>query len=216
MKILAAILLICASTAQAGVITQTKSFGTQGATKDADFGLGRLAHTVTLDAFDSKLGTLNKVVVTLKGQIDSAGSVTNESESVSYSKVSLNLMGSWGVNEYAFDCGELYSTNTGGYTIESGGTFEYNYSSGEQIYTLDMDPELFTDDVHFKYYARLYTQFINITKSGSSRFINQNSTATWGEVTAKYFYTPVPAPATWFMLAGVAFLLLRVASNRHI
>ncbi|MCP4059133.1 MAG: hypothetical protein GY738_17830, partial [Pseudoalteromonas sp.] len=71
-------------------------------------------------------------------------------------------------------------------------------------------------DVHFDYYARLYTQFINITESGSSTFINQNSTATWGEVTAKYFYTPVPAPVTWFMLAGVAFLLLRVASNRHV
>ncbi len=216
MKILAAILLLCASTAQAGVITQTKSFGTQGACGGTEFGLGKLNHTVTLDAFDSTLGTLDKVTVTLKGQIDSTGSVTNKSDGSAYAKINLNLMDSWDVNGHEFASGELYSNETKGYSIKSGGTFEYGYSSGEQLYALDMNPALFMNSIAFTYTARLYTQFTNITESGTSKFINKSSTATWGEVDAQYHYTPVPEPSSFILLTMAYLLLLRVASNRHI
>ncbi len=214
MKKLAAILLLCVSTAQAGIITQVESFGTQGASEDSSFGLGKLNHNLTLDAFDSTLGTLDKVVVTFKGQIDSVGSVINNSNETALSEVKLILLGAWGVNGHEFDSGRLHGT--GSNTIKAGKTFNYSYSSGERLHKIEMDPTLFMNDVTFKYKARLYTQFFNMTKSGMTGFINQSSTATWGEVSAQYHYTSVPEPISLILLAVAFLVLLRLGSNKHV
>ncbi|MCP4985085.1 MAG: choice-of-anchor E domain-containing protein [Colwellia sp.] len=214
MKKLAAILLLCVSTAQAGIITQVESFGTQGASENSSFGLGKLNHDLTLDAFDSTLGTLDKVVVTFKGQIDSVGSVTNNSSDTALSEVRLVLLGAWGVNDHEFDSGKLYST--GSNTIKAGETFNYSYSSGERLHTIEMDPTLFMNDVTFKYKARLSAQSWNMTNSGTAAFINRSSTATWGEINAQYHYTPVPEPISLILLAVAFLVLLRLGSNKHV
>ncbi len=232
MKILAAILLLCVSTAQAGfiyddgcehpeLISQTKSFGIQGSSYPTSFGLGTLNHTITLDPFDFSLGRLTKIFVTMKGQINSKGYTINKSEDKAHSAVSIQLTEDWAVNGRTFATGELFADSTNGHTLGTGERFNYNYSSGEYSSFARFDPERdFQTSKSFTFTAKLATYFANTAESGITMFENHSIAATWGEVRADFFYipkrTPVPEPTTWLMLAGVAFLLLRVASNKHI
>ncbi|MCP4059910.1 MAG: choice-of-anchor E domain-containing protein [Pseudoalteromonas sp.] len=236
MKILAAILLLCVSTAQAGIITQTKSFGTQGVALDSKYGLGSVLEVLKVDEFDSTLGTLERMTVTIKSQIDAKGSITNKSDTAGYGSVALKLTNLWNLNGYDFITRDwfanlpwyykhgyyervLFSADSGGYSIDPDEVFEYEYSSGELVFHLDLGKGVTASDPTagiFRFEADMCTVFINETSGGSSAFINQGDASMWGEITTQYHYTPVPEPTTWFMLAGVAFLLLRVASNRHV
>ncbi len=209
----ATLIAVLSCSASAGLLTQTESFGTQGSTEDLAFGLGVLDHTLTIDAFDSTLGTLNKVLVTVKGQIDSEGSVTNQSDALGYAEVSLNLRDAWAVNGRSFTTGELYSASSGGYTLATGDTFNYKYSSGEYSYIMELDPALLVGDMVFNYTATLATYFGNATNSGTSTFLNRSSTATWGEVNVAYTYSTVPEPSMWILVAVAFLVLLR---NKHV
>ena len=75
-KVLSAAALLFASTSSfAGMVTESGTFGTQGST--TDIALGVLNQTISIAGFNSALGTLTNVAITVYGQLNTAGSVTN-------------------------------------------------------------------------------------------------------------------------------------------
>ncbi len=218
--LMAVLLTVSIPQANAELITewQSHSFGTLDSYVGNQFGWEGLNQTLTIDAFDPYKGHLHSVAVTIRGQINGNGSVTNESDCEAYASVQLNLLDTWSVNDHDFaKAGILYQADTGGHSLAAGDKWDYSYSSGQVLHSLNMSPELFLENVDFNYSANVSTQFYNAANSGTSTFINRSSLASWGEVSVGYTYIAVPTPWTLLIfglvLLAVCGLLKRTKSN---
>ncbi len=214
-KILAgSIMLAMASAANAGVYTETKSFGTQGSTTDVP--IGTLNETITIDGFNSFLGgaipagsVLTGVTVTVYGQIDSAVSATNDPANASNARfdVSLYLYQDWKVttasaDDYTFQTLDfvtpyLYdeSSPSGTYTIAPGDSWSTSITSGELSATLgNVVVSDFLNAVDFNFTTFANTSLGAFFENGTGQVLQQIATASWGQVVVDYTYENAPPP----------------------
>jgi hypothetical protein len=227
--IIAGLLLVSAN-ATASVITQEVSFGTQGS--HVDVAIGALDETLFVDSFDTSLGNLTAVNITVASQMDSIGSSQNQSEADGRAEVGITLFQDWKVTtsaaeDYIFK-GASFTPYLGDssspvdtYTLITGtdnDTFNYNLSSGELHTTLtNVDIEAFKtgEDIGFNFSGFVQTTITNSVESGTGYFLNSFQTGSWGQVEVEYVYTSkaevvsreVPEPATAGVFALGTLLL---------
>jgi hypothetical protein len=221
-----AALLLATSSAFAGVITETGTFGTQGSSTDVP--LGTLASTISINAFDTLLGTLTGVDITVFGQIDVVGSSTNTATADGRAEVALDIRSPWQVstsaaNDYTFQ-GQTFGyltdeSSASGFDMASGDTFNFALTSGELSSALTgVNLAAFTTGsaVAFNFSGLPTTALTNSLESGTGDFINNVATGSWGKVVVNYTYTEKPTtsvsePGT---LAILALGLVGFAASR--
>jgi len=230
-KILLTSLLVAASSANAAIVTQEASFGTQGS--PFDLILGNLNQTLSFERFDSSLGDLQNVTVSLYGQIDTVGSSVNVSESNGRAGAGIYIFSDWKVSSnvgatHVFESASFStpilsseSSPEGTFTLVSNtvnDTFNYALSTGLRQATLDnFDTNLFTSEsgtntIDFIFSTFANTNIDNDVQAGTGVFTNSFNSGTYGKALIEYNYTLVPdkesgvdaevnAPATGMLLA---------------
>ena len=228
-KLLIASSLLVSLNVAATTITESGSFGVQGSVTDQ--GIGQLNETVSIAAFDTSLGNLTGVDITVFGQLDSAGSSENQSAANGRADVSISLFQDWKVetsvaDDFVFVAADFVtpflmdeSSAPGNFDLATGDVFEYAASSGEISSALgNVDLAAFTtgSPVDFIFSAFANTAINNAVDSGIGTFANTFSTAAWGQVEVTYTFeevmvtpTPVSAPGSIALLGltltGLAF-----------
>ena len=218
-KVLSAAALLLASTSSfAGVVTESGTFGTQGST--TDIALGVLSQTISIAGFNNTLGTLTNVAITVYGQLNTAGVVTNESAANGRSEIGILIADDWMVSTSAaddytfaarsFDALLSDQSSASGFDLTTGDTFNFDLSTDELSASLTgIDFSLFTTGsaVDFNFTGEALTNFKNTIESGTGEFNTVFSTASWGKVEVAYTYdaavvpTPVSEPETLALLA---------------
>ncbi len=221
-KVLSAAALLLASTsAFAGVVTTSDSFGTQG--DPLNVSIGSLDQTLSIAGFDQSLGTLTNVAVTVFGQIDSEGHATYIGAATGRGAVELLMFSDWQVNtgaadDYTFAIAGMTaspylqdeSAPTGTYNLSNGQTFNFDMTSGElssQLTNVDLSAFNQGTAVDFNFNTTTFSGFKNQASSGTSDFNTSISTGSWGKVEVTYTYdaavvpTPVSEPETLALLA---------------
>lgn len=226
-------LLLASSTAFAGIITETASFGTQGSSTDV--AIGNLVQTISINSFDNSANNLTGVSVRVFGQLDSAGSSTNQSAANGRADVAISLFQDWKVStssadDYIFAAADFvnpYLTDQSSlpantFTMAGGDTYTYNISSGELSATLssvNMNDFTTGSAVDFDFTGFATTAINNSVESGTGAFTNSFATGSWGKVEVTYTYdnvvTSVPEPTSLaiFGLGLAGFALSRKAKK---
>ena len=242
---LIATVLAASFSAQAEIITQEVSFGTQGSYIDTP--LGALNESLFIDRFDSTLGTLESVTVHVEAQIDSAGSSQNISEANGRADVGIVLLTDWLVSNE--DTGFSYTLLEGSSTTpilsaESSpenvftlipetdeDTFTYSLSTGllsQTINVLDMaffSTDEGTEQLDFVFSTFANTNINNDVESGTGRFVNSFNSGTYGKLVVEYNYSEsdqnasaseVHEPAMAGLMAlPLAFMALRRRNKKR-
>lgn len=214
-------LLLASSQAFAGVQTQVAEFGTQGSVVDQAIGFG-LSETVTINAFDTALGNLTGVDVTVFSQIDSAGQSTNTSNLDGQSQFSFFLTSDWNVTSaagnYVFGGpGVLFSAADTDHQV--GEVFDYGQVFDLQTGAIAVsDTSAFLSDVDFTFNVNALSTFQNTTAGGSAVFQNIIDSAAWGKVEVTYTYdvaasVPETGSLAIFGLGLAGFALSRKAKK---
>ncbi|WP_159817079.1 PEP-CTERM sorting domain-containing protein [Colwellia sp. 20A7] len=221
-----AVFLLASSSAFAGLITETGTFGTQGSSTDVP--LGTLSETISINAFDTQLGTLTGVDITVFGQIDTVGTSTNTATANGRADVAMHIQNPWQVTTLAAD-GYVFQasafnyltdqSSASGFDMASGDTFNFSLTSGELSSALTgVNLAAFTTGlaVDFNFSGLPITALSNVLESGTGDFVNNVATASWGKVVVNYTYSDSPAtsvsePGT---LAILALGLVGFAASR--
>lgn len=218
--------LLASSSAFAGLITETGSFGIQGSTTAVS--LGTLNEVISINSFDNLLGTLTGVDITVFGQIDSQGSSQNIANANGRADVAMHMQNPWQVttaaaNTHVFQASSFnYLTaqsSVSGFDMIPGSTFSFALTSGELSSSLTgINLAAFNTGsaVNFNFSALPVTAIANILESGTGDFVNNVATASWGKVVVNYTYTPtvvtsVPEPTS---VAIMALGLIGFAASR--
>jgi hypothetical protein len=214
--LIGATLLLASSSAFAGLITETASFGTQGSSTDVP--LGTLSSVISINSFDNLLGTLTGVEVTVFGQIDSVGSSVNTALANGRAEVVMQMQEAWQVttaaaNNYVF-AGPSFNylsdeSSVSGFDMAPGSTFNFALSSGELRSSLNgVNIAAFNTGsaVDFNFMGLPATFLSNGLESGTGDFVNNVATGSWGKVEVNYTYTAAPTtsvsePGTLAILA---------------
>jgi len=220
-------LLVASSTAFAGTYSVDSEFGTQGSVIDAK--LDGLNETITVAGFDTSLGNLTGVQVTVFGQVDTAGSSTNESVEDGRASVSILISEDWkvtsSVGNYTF-AGASFTpllfgeSSASGYDLETNEQFDFALSTGELSSMFTGNVSDFASGLAqtFTVTAGGITQFNNSIDGAAGTFENTYSTAAWGKVEVAYTYEEVASvPETGslaiFGLGLAGFALSRKAKK---
>lgn len=229
-KIALSLFAICSLSAQADMVSVESSFGTQGSSTDVSE-LSPLAQTLQLDTFDTTLGDLTGVTITVYAQIDSAGTSTNDSDENGRADVEIQLQDAWAVSTSAADdyvfadasfdalvSDQSSAPNT--FTLATGDTFEYAVSTGErsaQLMNVNMDAFLGDDPVEFFFSTDARTNLQNQVDGGTGTFTNMFSTGAWGRVVVDFEYTTeqvmVSAPGA-LGVAGLGLFAVAFVARR--
>jgi hypothetical protein len=218
--------LLASSSAFAGLITETGTFGTQGSSTEVP--LGTLSEIISINGFDTQLGTLTGVDITVFGQIDTVGSSTNTATVNGRADVAMHIQTPWQVttlaaDDYVFQALAFnYLTDqssASGFDMASGDTFNFSLTSGELSSALTgVNLAAFTTGlaVDFNFSGLPITALSNVLESGTGNFVNSVATASWGKVVVNYTYTENPTtsvsePGT---LAILALGLVGFAASR--
>ncbi|WP_076417296.1 PEP-CTERM sorting domain-containing protein [Colwellia sp. UCD-KL20] len=215
-------LLLASSQAFAGMVTETASFGTQGDLTNQPIGFG-INETVTINAFNTALGSLTGVSINVYSQIDTAGKSTNTSGLNGASQFKFNLDSDWtvssAVGNYTFNgAGNIFTETDTDHQINE--VFDYGhldiFKTGAFTST---DFSAFTSDVNFNFVINATSSFNNIANGGSALFTNQIDSSAWGKVEVTYTYddvsTSVPETGSLaiFGLGLAGFALSRKAKK---
>jgi hypothetical protein len=236
-KGLAATMLLVASTANAGLITLSDSFGTQGATDDLALS-GNFSQILTIAQFDTMGGTrtLTNVLIAVESQIDLVGSSVNASpeNALGYASVGFSIFSPWHVeavgaaNEFIFEPNnssiplfEAASDLGGAQTLAVGDALEYDYSTNLRTGTMTgvSLAAFLAGDVDFDFSILAFTQFSNSNSSGSSVWTNTNNSGIYSRVDVTYTYTDAlvtvsePGPLA---LLGASILSLSMIRRKTI
>ncbi len=215
-KILAgSIMLAMASAANAGVYTETKSFGTQGSTNDVTIGV--LNETLTVDGFNQAVAnnlipagaTLTNVTITVEGQIDSAVTATNVDTNSDNARfvADLFLYTDWkvtsasatfnnfgdadAINPFSSDAS---SANPTDYTIAPGETWNGSIEEYRSENALSVNISDFLNPVGFNFTTVANTILQAQFPNGTGQVLQEIATASWGQVTVEYIYDEAPTP----------------------
>lgn len=226
-KLLLASSILFSLNASAGVITEVASFGTQGSSTDVQ--IGSLNEVLSIDGFDTTLGTLTGVDITVYGQLDSEGSSQNVSLANGRADVGIKLFQDWTVtttaaDDHVFQSADFVnpflqasSSAPGVYDLvpnSQNDTFSYDLSSGELSASLNnVNLSAFTlgTSVDFLFTAFATTSIDNDVESGTGFFTNTFQTGSWGKVEVAYTYTAAPTPTPVSEPATLALFGLTVA-----
>ncbi len=218
---------LCCFNVQAGIITLYDTFGTQGSTNDVK--LGTLNKTLTIPGFDTALGNLDNVKITVYSQMNSAGTSTNKSQSHGRADVEMYWSANWQVSTSAADTHIFAnasftpylrdkSSDTGIFTLATDDTFSYAF--GTNTLTAQLNNVSTTDftsgnNVGFTFSGKAKTNINNQVESGTGLFSNSFDTAVWGKVEVQYTYsnTTIPEP-TPLALFAMGLLVLVTATRR--
>mgnify|MGYP003673638103 CR=1 FL=1 len=215
-------LLLASTNSFAGLVSQEVSFGNQGSTNDVEIGF--LNETLSINSFDTALGTLTGVGITVFGQMNSEGSSQNTSIANGRADVGISIFQDWKVStSVADDFIFRSSTETNPFLSDSSAlpgtfnlitntvddTFNYSLSSGEISSALtNVDFSAFTlgNDIEFNFSGFAQTIITNNVDSGTGFFRNSFQTGSWGKVAVNYTYEPdattaVPEPSTFAIFA---------------
>lgn len=228
-KLFIAGLFLASTNASAGIIYQEVSFGNQGSSNDVEIGF--LNEILSINAFDTTLGTLSGVDITVFGQMDSTGSSQNQSVANGRADIGISIFQDWKVstnvaNDFVFRSAlvnpflSASSAPVGTFDLITGttnDTFTYGLSSGELSASLTgVDLSAFTlgSDIDFNFTGFAQTVITNNVDSGTGFFRNSFQTGSWGKVAVSYTYaaTSVPEPSTSAILA---LGLMGLASRRY-
>ena len=189
-------LLVASSSAIAGTYTETGEFGVQGSVTTQAIGFG-LNETVTIAGFDTSLGNLTGVEISVYGQIDSAGQSTNTSGLTGQSQFNFLLTSDWAVSSvagsYTFDnSGILFTETDTDHAV--GEVFDYGQVTAYQTGSIvASDINTFLNDVEFIFNVNALSSFTNSTAGGSAVFQNVIDSASWGKVEVSYTYDDIVA-----------------------
>lgn len=226
--IAAGILAAASMSANAAIITQEVSFGQQGSPFDIAE-VSPLSQTLSLNAFDASLGTLNAVNIMVFGQIDSEGTSTNGSDEPGRTDVEIFLASNWQVASDAADTFTFanadfvnplvsaQSSAPGTFTMlpnDPSQTFEFDVTTGERsgmLANVDIAAFLQGTPVDFLFSTDARTNLFNQVQGGTGSFNNVFSTGSWGKVAVEFDYTPdavsVSEPAAFSAFgAGLVFM----------
>lgn len=227
-KLLLSTSLLFSLPASAAMITEVASFGTQGSSTDVQ--IGTLNQTLTINGFDTSLGTLTGVDIKVFGQINSRGSSKNVSDANGRADIGIMLFSNWAVTSSAANTHVFQSANfvtpflsassapTGVFNLipnSANDTFAFDLTSGELSASLTgINLAAFTTGsaVDFLFSAFANTTFNNDVASGTGQFTNTFETGAWGKVEVSYTFDSVATvsePKTFALfgltLAGLAF-----------
>lgn len=225
-------LLLTSLNAFAGIISQEVSFGQQGSTTDVP--IGSLNQVLSISAFDTTLGTLTDVNITVSAQMDNDGSSQNQSIADGRADIGIFVYQNWQVTtnvaiDHVFRAASFglpflidSSAPLGTFNLVTGtssDTFTYNLSTGELNAVLQgVDISAFTlgNDIDFNFTGFVQTNITNNVDSGTGYFLNSFQTGSWGKVSVEYVYeeeglTPIPEPST---LAILGLGLMGLCSRR--
>ncbi|MDX2367010.1 MAG: PEP-CTERM sorting domain-containing protein [Colwellia sp.] len=195
-------LLLASSSAFAGLITETASFGTQGSSSDVT--LGTLNEVISINGFDTLLGTLTGVEVKVFGQINTDGTSINTTSVLGRASVVMQIQQAWQVTTTAADDHVFAApsfnylsdeSSVSGFTMAPGSTFSFALTSGELSSSLtgvDIADFNTGSAVDFNFTGLPVTFLSNGLASGTGDFINNVSTGSWGKVEVEYTYTAAP------------------------
>ena len=213
-----AALLLASSSAFAGLITETGTFGTQGSSTNVS--LGTLNSVISINSFDTLLGTLTGVEVTVFGQIDSEGASTNTTTVNGRAEVVMQMQQPWQVTTTAADDYVFVAPNfnylseqssVSDFDMAPGSTFNFSLTSGELSSVLTgVNLAAFSTGsaVDFNFMGQPSTFLSNGLESGTGNFVNSVATGSWGKVEVEYTYTAKTAPATVSEPGTIAILAL--------
>ncbi len=225
-------LTLAASTASAALLTETGTFGVQGSSSNV--GIGTLAETISINSFNTALGSLTGVDVRVFGQMDSSGSSQNASAVNGRADVGINIFSDWKVStaaaaDFVFKAAHFttpflsdQSSVAPTFDMAPGDIFTYNLSSGEITSALSgVILSAFTtgSTVDFNFSAFATTTINNDVESGTGFFTNSFNTGSWGKVEVDYTYTAtpptagVPIPGT-LALVGLGLGLLAMRARK--
>ncbi len=223
---LGAALLLASSSAFAGLISETGTFGTQGSSTDVP--LGTLNSIISINGFDNSLGTLTGVDITVFAQIDAEGSSTNTTSVNGRASVVMQMQEAWQVttaaaNDYVF-AGPSFNylsdeSSASGFGMAPGSTFNFALSSGELSASLTgVNIAAFNTGsaVDFNFLGLPSTFLSNGLESGTGDFVNNVATGSWGKVVVNYTYTanPTTSVSEPGSLAILALGLVGFAASR--
>ena len=206
--IAATALLLASSSAFAGLISHTDTFGTIGSNTDT-FINGPFSETISLAGFDNALGTLTGVSINVEGQLTTGGYIQNQSTELARANYSVLIAQDWKVTTSAADNYTFSGVNfvtpllsgassASGFTLAAGELF--NFYKSTQLFSSNLtnvDLLAFTTGsaVDFIFSTFALTNGQAFISSGVSEFIGKFSTAAYGKVTVNYTYDDVPVTA---------------------
>lgn len=232
-KLLATSLLVTTFNTSAAIIRQSDSFGTQGSSTDVVVA-GSFLQTLQIAGFDSSLGTLTNVTISIAAQLNSTGSSKNVSNADGRAEIDLTMFTPFEVNSSATNGFVFVPASTTPFLSDESapnGTFDLIPNTANDTFTYDLTTNqmngsltanslsafITSSNIDFDFTAFINTAFTNQVESGEGTFTNTFSTAAWGQVDVVYTYTEgsvsVPAPAS---LATFGLFLIALAACRRV
>ncbi len=214
----AATLLLASSSAFAGMISHTDSFGTLGSNTDALIIGNSFNETISLTGFDNNLGTLTGVEISVEGQLTTGGFIQNNSTDQARADYKVNIASDWQVNtaaadNYTFAAADFLNpllsgeSSASGFTLNADEKFNFHQSTAlinQSLTNVDLAAFTTGNPVDFNFSAIVFTTGQAFINSGVSSFIGEFSTATYGQVTVSYTYdavSDIPEPTSIALLA---------------
>jgi hypothetical protein len=220
-----------AATTLAGIIATTGSANAASISYNTstDFQLTNISNApLSVQKFDSSLGTLNSVTLTFTGDLE--GNAKFENLGASSTPITVNLAGQLGLtlagqSLFSINPQETYPQDSSGYQVGAfDGTIDFAGTSGKTIQGLTAqksETQSFTDAQFLQAFTGtgnldfLFSALATSTVSGSGNMISQITTLAKAGVKVTYDYDPaqsVPEPSAalgFGLVAGIGLLSQR-------